>query len=699
MKKELNLNNSKIVIIDLENAFVEKITANEKDLAVGNNSFYAVKLRNKKGESRIISGSETKFISYENNVAHYSHDEIETYITIRQEEDSLVWRIDVENKTDDLLEWTEVMSVGVFDKLADEENGKGAIVYPYNEGALVTDMNKRNTNPFPYIEPEYPSLGKYSIFPNMISSQFLAYVDDGYGIYLGMHDEERATKHIDFRTVDDTIKLQMRVYCGIDYGEDYKMSFDSVMKIFDGDWHDACEIYRQWFYKHLPDNLKKIEDSSELPKWYEESPIVITYPVRGEYDTDEMNPNCFYPYKNAMPYLKEYAKETESKIMTLLMHWEGTAPWAPPYVWPPYGGEYEFKKFVEEVHNEDMLIGLYGSGMGWTQQSNLIDTYNCEGQFEKEELNKIVCTNSDGSIKSEICKEQRHGYDLCPACDKTKEMLTTEWAKVLDSGVDYIQAFDQNHGGCGYFCYSSEHGHTPEPGKWQAEETLEVMKGIGRDGVLIGCESAAAEPFISQAKFSDNRYELNYYIGLPIPMYSYVYHEFVNNFMGNQICMMLSKEEYNYTYRLAYSFIAGDMLTVVMIDNGEISYCWGNDCFKDHVNKQDAVKLLKNLNGWRRKGGKNYLHLGKMVKPLKISCGNNSFIGEDNRKIIVDNVLTAAYEHKNTKMQFAVNYNTEPKTVTVESPVTLYRDIEMTEVEENVTTFEIPALSAVALKF
>lgn len=74
-----------------------------------------------------------------------------------------------------------------------------------------------------------------------------------------------------------------------------------------------------------------------------------------------------YPYKNAIPYLKEIADKTQSKVMSLLMHWEGTAPWAPPYMWSPYGGEQQFEEYKKELHELDMLLGLYCSGMGWTQ--------------------------------------------------------------------------------------------------------------------------------------------------------------------------------------------------------------------------------------------------------------------------------------------------------------------------------------------
>ncbi len=695
--KTYELHNNSTITLDFENAVITSLVIAGEELIAGANPFYAVKLRDKEGNHRIVSGNESRFISFDGETARYSHEEMEVYITVRQKENRLVWRIRVENKTDLLLEWAEVMSVGVWGKLCDEAGGKGEILFPWNEGCLVRDMEKRNTNPFPYIEPEYPSLGKYAIFPNMISSQFLAYVANGKGIYLGMHDGERTTKHIDFRTVGDSIKLQLRAFCDADYGESYEMPFDSVLELFTGDWHDGAEIYRNWFYGNLPEGLEKIAQSKDLPAWYGQSPLVVAYPVRGRFDTDVMTPNCYYPYENALVHLKELRDNTDSTIMPLLMHWEGTAPWAPPYVWPPYGGEAQFKAFIDAVHKEDMLIGLYCSGMGWTQQSNLIREYNQEQKFREEHLDEIMCADTDGHLESAICREQRVGYDMCPACEKTKDILVNALRPATESGIDYLQVFDQNHGGNAYFCYSDKHGHTPAPGKWQAAETLEVMKRLQNGKILLGCESAAAEPFLSQLKFSDNRYELTHYIGLSVPLYSYLYHEYVNNFMGNQICMMLSQEEFNYPYRLAYSFIAGDMLTVVWGEDGKISYAWGNDCFKYHTDKDAAFRMLKELNGWRQKAGKDHLHMGRMVKPMPIACGKNRFVGEDGRPIFVDEVLTAAYEFAGQTMQFAVNYNNKPVTVTVEQPVDVYMDSRKESRLQGVTEWTVPPLSAVAI--
>ncbi len=699
MKKYIFSNGNEATVC-FEKAYISDVCIGGKTLAQGEIPFYALKLRNQNGQGRIISAQEGAFISFDGERACYSHAEVNVTITVKAGDNDLIWRISVQNKTEDLLEWVELMSFGVGKKLQDEEGGKGAILFPYNEGCLVTDMDKRHWSPFPYIEPDYPSQGKYCIFPNMLSSQFMAYITDGKGIYLGMHDAERTTKHIDFRYYEESIKLQMRVFCNVNYGQDYQMPFDCVMTFFEGEWQDVCEIYREWFYENLPSGLTKIKDCQNLPKWYSESPIIITYPIRGQHDTDDMTPNKLFPYINALPILEEFQTKTESKVMSLLMHWEGTAPWAPPYVWPPYGGEEVFNEFLQKAHEQELLVGVYCSGMGWTQQSNIVSEYNRENDYENEHLSEIMCSNSNGEIKSVICEPQRRGYDICPALDKSKRVFAEEIGKVVKSGVDYVQVLDQNHGGCGYFCYSSEHGHVPAPGKWQQEETLKLLQGIDNGKVLLGCESAAAEPFISALKFSDNRYELNYYIGLPVPAYSYIYHEFVNNFMGNQICQMLSKEEYNYPYRVAYSFIAGDMLTAVITENGEVSHSWCDwiQPKEKMVDKETALTALKNLNAWRIKGGKNYLHYGKMVKPLPIQCGINNFIDDYGKKVVVDEALTSAYEYNGRKLQFIANYNLHPVTVSLGQSVTVYKNPEMTDIEYGVSVIEVPALSAVAIE-
>lgn len=288
---------------------------------------------------------------------------------------------------------------------------------------------------------------------------------------------------------------------------------------------------------------------------------------------------------------------------------------------------------------------------------------------------------------------------MCPACEKSKEIFGKELTKLCQSGVDYVQAMDQNHGGGSYFCYRDKHGHVPAPGKWQAEETLALLKRIDRGQVLLGCESASADPFLSELQFSDNRFELCYYIGLPVPLYSYIYHEYVNNFMGNQICMMLSYEEYNYPYRVAHSFVCGDMLTAVIDDKQNIGYAWGGSCFKIHTDKGHAYAMLKNLNAWRQKGGKSFLHLGRMVKPLPLhTVGKNSFVLEDKSTLYVEKVLTSAFEYEGDVAQFAVNYNAAPITVTTEQSVDVYKNADMTDVDRGVCEFVIPAHSAVMLK-
>ena len=119
------------------------------------------------------------------------------------------------------------------------------------------------------------------------------------------------------------------------------------------------------------------------------------------------------------------------------MHWEGTAPWAPPYVWPPFGGTGEFYAFRDTLHASGDLLGVYCSGFGCTAQSNLIDSYNCKSSIEREHLLDAMCAAPGVKVlRSRICTGQRSGYDICPACARGRDLLQNAYSPLFGT-VDY----------------------------------------------------------------------------------------------------------------------------------------------------------------------------------------------------------------------------------------------------------------------
>lgn len=680
--------------ISFEEKSVKSLLIKGEEMVYGDIPFFAIKIRNKDASSYILTAYDFQYDHEKNDVVKYIHHEFDVYLTIKSNnEDSLIWKIKVINKSDKLIEQVELMSMGLLDKLKDEEGGKGEIIIPYNEGALVTNLERRLNSPFGYMEPDYPSRGIYFMYPNMICSQFEGYIANNKGIYFGMHDNKHTPKHIDFKKENNCLKIQMRTFTNVSFGDDYESDFDSVLKIFEGDYYDCFEIYRNWFEKNKNPNIKKIKDNKDLPEWYHESPLVITYPVRGLKDSDKAmleNPNL-YPYSNVIPFLKEVGEKTNSKVMTLLMHWEGTAPWAPPYSWPPYGGEGLFSSFLNECHKENILVGLYTSGLGWTQTSYRA-VYDRQKEFERDNLANIMCKNTDGYMFSTVVSDIRLGYDLCPMLDKTKQLIRQETEKLLNSGVDYVQILDQNHGGCSYFCYALDHGHVPAPGSWQVDETLKLLESIEKDKALLGCESGASEPFLSQLLFSDNRFILNYYIGTPIPLYAYIYHEYVNNFMGNQICMALDYQDNSFTYRLAYSFLAGDMFTLVINNNYDIMDAW---CLDRTVDKDVVLTFINTLTKWRIDQSE-YLHLGRMEKPESYQTTNEYFIHEDRTKLEYKSILSTSFSNNGKTMQLFVNYNLKPVLLGFSEEKTIYLDSKLSK-SISAKEIEIPPLEVVAI--
>ncbi len=591
-------------------------------------------------------------------------------VTVRAEtDDEIRWFYHISNRTDKAVEWIGCPGFCVPDDLTGN-GGKAKILWGFNEGALIEDMRYRE-NGFGYRQPGYPGEGLMPIYPGIVQMQCMAYYDGKSGLYMGTHDTEGNVKSFDFYPNGDAIGIDIRQFTGGDFGEDYTASYPFVFKFFEGEWQNAAEIYRSWFDKNKAPDFKKIAENEKIPDWYSKAPVVVTYPVRGKHDMDIMNPNKLYPYTNALPYIEKLEKELDSKIMVLLMHWEGTAPWAPPYIWPPYGSEENFLRFVKELHARGDLIGVYCSGIGWTEQSLLVPEYNRHADYVKYGLEKEMCASPAGVVeRSRICDCIREGYDFCPTSEVLYEILNKELSAVVSAGVDYIQVLDQNHGGNSYFCYSQKHAHKPMPGKEQTAAVKRLIKrlsestGASARKVPMGCESAAGEFYIPELLFSDNRFNLCYHVGRPVPMYAYLYHEYLYNFSGNGVStawfLDCKKSPETLCMRLAHSFIAGDAPTLVLDENGNIIWNWGWREYDDIPNNENVLRLVRSTN-FLRKAYPEYLERGRMVMPFPIECASHTVYHRDDYPVLYEDIFTSAFETGGKTAQFLVNYTTEPK--------------------------------------
>ncbi len=657
--------------IDYKNGVLNSLRIGGRERLSGPSPLFTVCVRDENGGERVIDSRSGEYCAAEEldtarrpdaeprggySRAGYRFGDglVSVIISCSQGTDSAEWGIEVVPAPDAAVEWVEWANVILPPlKAQDPENG-GTVLWPYNEGVLVDDAAKRDQTAFRSVSPAYPSHGCMPVFPNMICSQFIACLWYGSGFYLGAHDPGRGVKAVDFFSVDGVsgaggagggTALRMRVFGGRGFGETFSPEWKIVWRETDGAWESCAGIYRSWFESELPPGVVKIADNDALPDWYGDMPLIVSYPVRGRFDTDEMTPNRFFPYTKALPELRRIGKATGSRIMALLMHWEGTAPWAPPRVWPPFGGTGGFNAFRDRLHESGDLLGVYCSGFGYTMKSRLTD-YSGAEEYASRGLESAMCAGPDGKVAaSRICTAQRDGYDICAASPAGTMLLNEAYGPLLGSGIDYSQILDQNHGGGQYFCYSRAHGHPPVPGEWMTSDMQRLLSGWNEKapGMLLGCESAAAEPFAGYLRFSDNRFELNFHFGRAVPVYAFIYHEYLHNFMGNQVSNPFSADEETFTYRLAYSFCAGDCMTVVLSPDGGLLNAWGERPGARQPDERTVFELIRNLTAYYRREGRIYLERGRMTRPAAVECGTVSF-GIPLGQCELPSVLVSAWE-------------------------------------------------------
>ena len=601
-------------------------------------------------------------------------------ITVGNDSNESIWSAEVEHGRAGYLEWMEFPRVVVPNNLV-ATGGDGRIFWPALEGVLIEDLEQREKSHLPYQEIEYPNPGWCGYYPGGAAFQFMAYESGGSVLYFGSHDPKHTTKEIEYRRDVAGVQLIQKVYLDAAAAGKHTLAYPLVLAVLEGDWHAAADRYRNWV--EGVNTAIRITERNDLPSWIEDSPIFVTYPVTGQgHHSGMTSPNEFFPFVRALPALEKLGQDLDSRLMVLLMHWEGTAPWAPPYVWPPLGGEAGLKEFGSRLHARNHLLGLYCSGTAWTNTADTGDgKYNRTAELERDNLIRHMCRGPQGEYSCKICNGEgiRLGYDICVATNFAHDVMVGEAVKIASAGVDYIQLFDQNLGGAAYQCHDETHGHPAGPGAWGPQAMLRLLahvrsglKQSGNPNTVLGCEAAAAEPFLQDLPINDLRFHMGYCMGKPVPAYSYLFHEYGCNFMGNQVEALVPIDEksspWNLAFRLAHSFIAGDLLTVVLKDHGEIHWSW---CTKWEVAAPPQklhLDFIKHLNAWRRGAGKPYLYGGRMLTPRKFEGAEPvSLVLRWGRPLPVLGVMTSRWKSpQGNEAHFLVNFLDHPQRIRLE---------------------------------
>ncbi len=688
-----------VLKVNSANGCLESFFFDGEELLREAKALFTIALRNAAGDMRLVSANDfaSFVIDCDENGGIFTFTGLSDAadfvckVRVRSADEKFFWSFDIVNPLEDewALEWVDGPQIVVSGKLADTENGEGYLFHSLNEGMLISDPRRRYDQEwFRYKYMGFPNTGSNGYYPGGAQMQMLAYFNDKAGLYFAAHDTTHCTKAVEWEYLPETesIRLSLQTFCGMVDPGHYVSPFEYVLAGFHGDWYAAAELYREWAETD-PGLPAKLINNARMPEWFLNSPVTLFIPVRGDGDDKgDMSGNEYFPYINIMPHAERLAEEFDSKVMVLLMHWEGTAPWAPPYVWPPFGGVEPLAELRDALHAKGHNLGVYCSGTAWTQTSSIID-YSREEECDRDNLRAEMSCGPDGDITGFICNGpkgvgQRLGFDSCIDREWTQNTVYNEIMKLADFGVDYTQYFDQNLGGSAHLCYSPVHGHPHMPGVWQTEamkrlcSRVEDTLAARNNKMLIGCEAAAAQPYLKYMQFSDLRNVNAFWTGgKPVPAYSYIFHEYINNFMGNQNgltwCIDMPNSPENLLFRTAYSFNSGDMLGAILKDHGDIHWCWVMKWHEDAPDQDSIKKLIRNLNYWRTHEGFDFLVYGKMLAPV-IDIENGKFgipsqIAKGN--IYVDDVLTSSWRSQDGRTAlFITNYHMTERDVNVNIP-------------------------------
>ncbi len=270
--------------------------------------------------------------------------------------------------------------------------------------------------------------------------QFSAYYNDNYGIYLGTHDPKASIKKFVIKAnIKNGVKFENEIPIpnkGI-AGNDWEFSGVFRLELFEGDWYDASQIYREWasqeagyWPKDTPEALARREAMGNIAVWMR-----------------------LYDNKNSISSIKSWVNKFSNFMgVPMGLHWY---TWNDkemdddyPYFFPAKNG---MKEAVSELQQGgNITIMPYINGLLYEKG---LPNYSSEGKV-------WAVKKESGAVQSQSYLGRSFAVQ-CPTQEGYQNIITDACKQLTDAdqigcGAVYL---DQVAYANAYQCYDKNHGH------------------------------------------------------------------------------------------------------------------------------------------------------------------------------------------------------------------------------------------------
>lgn len=411
------------------------------------------------------------------------------------------------------------------------------------------------------------------------------------GFFTACYDPEANTKKFNF-AIKDGVRSHFWEHYPENMGASspkYTVPYPVVLGVFDGDWFEAAQIYKEWGTRQFWTARGKMHETTDIPQWFKEMNLW----KRPDGDPVQMRKN-----------MGEFRDWLQAPFCVQWYCW-GTVQFdtLTPDFFPARPG---FAEAVADMQGRGVAVFPYINGLLWDPKSNEVKKRGGGDQWASKTVEGKKYLYPEAS--------NWWSYHMCPYTEFWRETIHDLALRMAREGGTRGLYFDCVGGLDTKFCFDKTHGHPLGGGHYWYDGFLRMMKSIRHDYRSQVPDAAFTTELMAEPLIGAFDGVLMCTIDSPrlIPLFQAIYGEYILTY-GRGERWEDWEQDGCFENREAEAFSFGQQLGQQV---GRRVAGGGSENFELDPPYRERSGFFKELIAARQAGAK-FLVYGRMAKPLQ----------------------------------------------------------------------------------